>query len=169
MLNDIPNIEPMDNAVMGRLEYVEFPYQFVDKEDLDKKKHYKVKDYWLDEKIEKKEFINGFIHIMLDAYKDFLKNGMPEFDNEVKEKWTSDNKQNAAIIELIEKNFDITKNSTDKILVTEMKNFKNNNKKAFSTISYQRFNEILKDELELEEGRISNSRAWCGIKKKDYF
>jgi hypothetical protein len=169
MLNDIPNIEPMDSAVMGRLEYIEFPFQFVAKSEAGNKNHYKIRDEELDNKIERNAFINGFIHIILDGYKDFIANGMPKFDAEVKDKWTSDNKQNSVIVELIEKNFEITKDPSDKILVQEMKNFKNTNKKIFSTISYQRYNEILKDEFDLEEGRIGNSRAWCGIKKKDDF
>jgi len=31
MLNDIPEIEPMDIGIMKRLEYIEFPFVFVDK------------------------------------------------------------------------------------------------------------------------------------------
>src|SRR5690606_9221193 len=105
MLNDIPQIEPMDDATMKRLTYIEFPYVFVDEEDINKKQYYKLKDEDLDEKIKDEKFIHGFIHIILDGYKDYLENGMPEFDQEVKNKWTVDNKQNNEIIDLIKEHY----------------------------------------------------------------
>jgi phage/plasmid-associated DNA primase len=165
MLNDIPNIEPLDQGGMNRLEYIEFPYVFVDADDKDKKPYFREKDLELDEKIEKIAFIRGFIHVLLDGYKDFLENGMPEFDAEVKNKWTADNKQNVEIIELIKEHFEITGDSNDKLDIKDLKKFRKNHKEVFSTISCQRFNEILKDELELQEGRTVQARFWKGIKK----
>jgi phage/plasmid-associated DNA primase len=165
MLNDIPQIEPMDDATMKRLTYIEFPYVFVDEDEVDKKAYFKKKDDDLDDKIQDNKFIRGFIHILLDGYKDFLENGMPEFDQEVKNKWTIDNKQNTEIIDVIKENFEITQDKEDKVNIRDLKKFRENHKDVFSTISTQRFNEILKDELKLEEGRDSSSRFWKGIKK----
>src|SRR5690606_23238353 len=48
MLNDIPEIEPMDAGIIKRLEYIEFPFVLVDKQDVNKKKFYKEKDPNLD-------------------------------------------------------------------------------------------------------------------------
>lgn len=165
MLNDIPEIQPMDEATMKRLTYIEFPYVFVDKEDIKQKQYNKEKDEDLDEKIQEEKFIRGFIHIILDKYKDYLENGMPEFDQEVKNKWTVDNKQNTEIIDVIKDNFEMTGNNNDHVNVRDLKKFREANKEVFSTISAQRFNEILKDELKLEEGRDSSSRFWKGLKK----
>lgn len=165
MLNDIPQIQPMDKATMNRLTYIEFPYVFVDKEEVETKPYYKEKDEDLDDKIQDEKFIRGFIHIILDGYKDYLENGMPEFDQEVKNKWTADNQQNTEIIDVIKENFEITNDKNDKVNIRELKKFREAHKDVFSTISAQRFNEILKDELNLEEGRDNSSRYWKGMKK----
>ena len=172
MLNDIPEIQPMDEATMKRLTYIEFPYVFVDKEEVKQKQYNKEKDEDLDDKIQEEKFIRGFINIILDGYKDYLENGMPEFDQDVKNKWTIDNKQNTEIIDVIKENFEITNDKNDHVNVCDLKKFRDYNKEVFSTISAQQFNEILKDELELEEGRDSSSRFWKGLKKinkKDVF
>jgi phage/plasmid-associated DNA primase len=165
MLNDIPQIEPMDDATTKRLTYIEFPYVFVDKKEINNKPYYKERDEDLDDKIEEKKFIRGFIHIILDGYKDYLKNGMPEFDQEVKNKWIAENKQNTEIIDLIKENFEITNNNNDHVNVRDFRKFRENHNQVFSTISLNRFYEILKDELNLVEGRDSSDRFWKGIKK----
>lgn len=167
MMNDIPKIEPMDEAVVKRLEYIEFPFKFVDEDEKGKKPFYKVKDLDLDKKILKASFIRGFIHIILDGYKDYLENGMPEFDSEVKENWTAENKQNNEIIDKIKENYEITEDDNDIVTIQEFKKFREDNKKIFRTISPQKFNEILREELELVEGPRTNGRCWKGIKKRE--
>lgn len=165
MLNDIPEIVPMDEATMKRLTYIEFPHVFVEKNEVNDKKNYKEMDPLLDDKIQDEKFINGFIHIILDGYKNYLENGMPEFDQEVKNNWTTGCNQNNQIIEAIKENFEITGNKNDKVNIRDLKKFRENNREIFSTISLQRFNEILKEVLNLEEGRDSTARFWKGIKK----
>lgn len=167
MLNDIPEIEPMDAGVMRRLEYIEFPFVFVDKQDVNKKKFYKEKDPNLDLIITKQSFINGFIHIFLDAYKEFLEEGMPEFDQEVKNNWTTESQQQNRIIELINEYFDITNDMSDTVSVADLRKFRNNNKSTFHTISVKRFNEILEKDLGLVSDRTTSIRFWFGIKKKN--
>lgn len=166
MMNDIPKIEPMDEAVVKRLEYIEFPFKFVDEDEKDKKPYYKLKDLGLDKKILKASFIRGFIHIILDGYKDYLENGMPEFDKEVKENWTSENKQGTQIIDILKEHYEITNDNDDTVPLQDIKKFKMNNKQ-FKTISIQNFYKILEDELELKQHRDSKSRYWCGIKKRE--
>lgn len=165
MFNDIPEIEPFDKAVQRRLEYLEFPFQFVDKKEVKKQDYYRIKDANLEEKLEDKDIIQGFIHIILDGYKDFKKNGLPEFDQAVKEKWTCESKQDNEIKELIEENFEITGNDNDKISISSLKKFKASHK-IFKTISHHRFNEIL-EELKLKSGKTKElGRCWIGIKEK---
>lgn len=166
LLNDIPQIEPMDEGVIKRLEYLEFPYVFEAKENIGNKPYFKEMDENLDEKISEESFIQGFIHIILDGYKDFLENGMPEFSKDVKQKWTEETKQQDEIINLIKESFDITNDKKDTISVSDINLFKKQNKNIFSTISPHRFKEILKDELNLTEGRTSAGRFWEGITKK---
>lgn len=165
MLNDIPVIEPMDEAITKRLEYLEFPYQFVGKDEVAIKDHFREKDDDLDDKIENQDFINGFIHILLDGYKDYLENGMPEFDQEIKDNWTLENKQGTEVIDTITDYFEITKNKKDTIPIRELRKFKDSHKDIFSSISLKRFKEILINDLGLVEDRDSTVRVWKGIKK----
>ena len=92
---------------------------------------------------------------------------MPKFDKEVKAKWTSENKQYAEIINFIKQKYDITGDKKDTIDISELRNFREKNKEVFSTISGHRFNEILRDQLHLEEGRSAERRFWKGITKKN--
>lgn len=167
MLNDIPKIEPMDEATLKRLEYLEFPYKFVDENEKDNREYYKVRDPELNAKITRESFIRGFIHIILDGYQDYLDNGMPEYDQDVKKKWTTENKQNVEIISKIKEYYDITQNKKDTVSIQDMKKFKETHKKVFKTISPHRFDEILSEELELTKGRNAQVRCWTGIKKKN--
>lgn len=162
MLNDIPKIEPMDEAVVGRLEYIEFPYAFVASKNLNIKPYNKLRDDEIDGKIESEKFVRGFIHIILDGYEKY-KDEMPEFDADVKDKWLSDNKQNIETIDLIKTRFVITGDLEDTITVAEMKNFKNNNR-TLATMSLNRFTEILQDDLHLIKSTKKNDRVWKGIK-----
>ncbi|AVL93355.1 DNA primase [Zamilon virus] len=167
MFNDIPIIKPFDQAVNNRLEYSEFPYVFVDEKDVDKKPYYKLKDNKLDSKIKTKDFMKGFIHIFLDAYKDYLENGMPEFDPEVKEKWTAETKQNDVVIEIINEHYEITGKDNDRATNDDIRKLYNIVHKKSKDISLTRFKDILRDELKLVEGRSASARFWKGIKKID--
>ncbi len=165
MLNDIPKIEPMDDGILNRLEYIEFPYVFTSEKEVTQKDYNREKDMKLDDKISKQSFINGFIHIILDAYKDFLENGMPEFDQTVKHKWTLDGKQNSEIVELLQDYYVITKDQKDMVTVADLNRFKENHRNVFQTISAHRFTEIC-TEIGLEQKRNKNARYWVGIRVK---
>lgn len=167
MINDVPKIDPLDEAVKNRLIYNEFPFIFVDKSDIKNNNIHKPKDKDLDRKIVEEKFIRGFIHILLDEYKDYLENGEPEFDREVKNKWIADDDQKVSVVDKIKEYYDITNKDSDRVSVQEMKNFKEKNKKDFSSMSVHRFNDVLREELGLQEGRDANSRFWKGITKKE--
>ena len=167
LLNDVPTIDPLDDVVIKRLEYFEFPYQFTDKIT---QKYQKKADPHLDDKINEDKFIAGFTHLILDGYKYYLENGMPEYDDKTKIAWTEDDKQNNNIIETINKEFEITNNNKNTITVSQLKDFRAKNKKVFATISSKRFNEILRDTLKLKEIKLTGgTRGWAGIKHKNEF
>lgn len=169
LLNDIPKIKPLDKGVEKRLQYLEFSYVFVDPGKLHKKSFYKERDLDLENKIASMDFIRGFIHIILDGYKKFLIKGMPHFDQEIKNNWIIDNRQTNEIIDEIKEYFEITNDPNDSVTVQEFKKFRSKNKKLFQTISQTRFNEILRNDLGLVEGRSSFSRFWKGIRYLDRF
>ena len=165
MLNDIPKIEPVDDAVEGRLVYCEFGKQFVTNPTLP---HHVKKDPQMKEKIKKKKFIRGFIHLMLDSYKYYLKHGQPEFDEEIKEEWLQGDKSDLIVSRLIRDNYVITQDLNDTVSVSELSKFKEQHKKEFETMSLKRFNEIIKN-MGATQGRKGKNRerVWQGIKSID--
>lgn len=163
LLNDVPEIEPLDVAVENRLEYIEFPYIFVDKDEINGNKNYKEGNRELNKKISTQDFIDGFIHIILDGYKDYLKNGLPKFNKEVKEAWIKENKQQKMIIDKIKQSFDITNDENDKVLVSDINNFRRKN----CEISARLFTKMFEEELNLHQKITNKSRYWTGIKIKN--
>ncbi|HNE92498.1 MAG TPA: hypothetical protein PKZ66_00125, partial [Chitinophagaceae bacterium] len=124
------------------------------------------KDPNLDEKINSKKFIRGFTHLILDAYKYYLENGQPEFDQITKEEWTADGMKDKNLANIISESFNVTKNEEDYITVTEFTDFRNRNKKEFSTISNKRFAEVLRSMGAVQGKHGKNgTRVWRGIQK----
>jgi len=162
MMNDIPPIVPFDPAVVIRNHYLEFSFVFVNENEVGLRDHYKALDPKLDVIIKTKLFIQGFIHILLDGYKDYLKNGLPEFDKEVKDRWTEGCQQSNEVIDAINFAFEITNNPDDTVDVATIKKYK---KRCpdLSTISITRLNEVLRGDLGLKEGKSGNNRCWKGI------
>lgn len=170
MLNDIPEIKPLCEAILDRLTYIEFPYQFVDDKEVNKSPNFKPKDNSLMTSIDQEWFVGGFIHIILDAYKDYLKNGMPEYDNAVKDEWTQDSKDVAELRDIIEKHFTVTGIATDRVTFADMKAFRDNNKNNV-TCSLKQFNDFLRGELGIKDTKSTiagkSVRFWAGIRKKE--
>lgn len=165
MLNDIPSIEPMDDAVYGRLVYCEFKKQFVD--EVTEEHHIKA-DLQLDDKIRDPKFIRGFIHLILDGYKYFLEHGQPEFDAIAKDEWTEGDRKDKNLTELLHNEYEITHNRDDFVAVSDMKKFRDKYKKDFSTISNKRFNEIIQEAFKIRQTKKgkNNIRGWVGLKQK---
>jgi len=162
MMNDIPEINPYDDAVKERLVYYEFPKQFV-KEIEDSS--YQVKmDPNLEKNIKTEKFINGFIHLILDSYKYFLSHGQPPFDTKAKEDWGEADNKDEIIMNLINSNYDITGNEKDMIKISEFNIFKKENKKTFEGISLNRVTEIL-SKVKVTKGTATGGvRVLRGIK-----
>lgn len=167
MLNDIPKIDPLDDAVYSRLVYCEFKKQFVD-EVVDSKFQVQA-DPDLSAKIKQARFIRGFIHLILDGYKYYLKHGQPEFNSLTKEEWTINDRKDKCVADLLLQHFEITNNDNDFISVADMNEFKNKHKKEFSTISSKRFNDLIKITFKIEQTRkgTNSTRGWIGIKNKN--
>lgn len=166
MLNDIPAIEPMDEALRLRLTYYEFKKQFTMGEIEDPS--YQIKaDPLLEEKMREKKFINGFTHLMLDAYNFYLINGELEFDQKAKEDWIDGNDKEEQVYQIILEEYEITKNMNDFITVGDFNYFRKINKKVFETISLKRVNEILEKEGIQKDRGAKGVRIMTGIKRRD--
>lgn len=165
MLNDIPEITPYDDAVRERLIYYEFPKQFV-KEVQDSSFQVKL-DPELNKKIKSEKFIDGFIHLMLDAYQYFLKYGQPSFDTAAKENWADGDNKDEQIMNLINNRYTITGDDTDAIKISEFNNFKKSNKAIFEGISLNRVTEILSKAGVTKGTGTGGVRILKGIKDPD--
>ena len=166
MLNDIPLINPLDDAVYNRLKYIEFKKQFVENSTED----YHVKaDPDIDIKFRDPKFIRGFTHLILDGFKYFLEHGQPEFDARTKEDWTIDGRQDTGVADILHNNFEITNNKNNFVSVADMKAFRNKYKKEFSSVSNKRFNEIVSLTFKLSQDRVGKNRVrgWSSLKKKE--
>jgi hypothetical protein len=89
---------------------------------------------------------------------------MPVFDQLVKEKWLTENKQDNEIKDLIKAYFEITNKNEDRISINNILIFKNSHK-VLKTISKTKFYEILTDDFKLVQIN-SGERLWMGIKYK---
>jgi hypothetical protein len=141
MLNDIPVIETTDDIIEKRIEYIQFPYVF--SENLvDGNSTIKKCIPSFDVIIKEEKFINSFIHILLDGYLKYVQN-MPYDYIKIQPKCTKEIDQ-LNIMAIINKNFDITLNKDDKLPVSILKKFKNENHDIFKNISNAKFYEILR-------------------------
>ena len=164
MLNDIPKIDPLDDAVYERLFYFEFKKQFVKNPT---EEHHIKADPDFEETIQDPKFIRGFTHLILDGFQYYLKHGQPEFNRVTKDEWTDGDRKDKNITELLHSEFDFTGKKEDFIAVAEMANFRNKYKKEFMPISNKWFNDIVESTFKIKQERKNTSRGWFGLKKKE--
>lgn len=166
MLNDVPNFTQIDDATYERLKYVSFNKQFVENPT---EKHHVKADIHIEKKFKEQRFINGFIHLLLDAYQYYLKHGQPEFDALTKEQWTIEGRQDSSVSEVLQNQFEKTNNEEDFISVAEMTAFRKRLGKDFSTISPTRFNEAIQQTFGITQCRKGRDkvRGWKYLKRKE--
>jgi len=159
MLNDIPKITPVDNAVENRLQYFSFKRKFVNNPTKDQNKI----DPDIDEKINSKKFRDGFVHLVLDAYQYYLENGQPEFDKTLKKEWIGNDDPNSAkgIKQLVQDTYEITLDSKHKVKLADMKSFLKRN--GATAISGPAISKIL-ESMGLVKSRDSKVWYWTGIR-----
>lgn len=163
-LNDLAKIEPLDKALIGRLEFFEFKYKFVSKDRVGEKPHYREQDPNFIKTINTEKFISGFIHILLDGYKDYIREGI-EYDKQAKKKWLDGSKDGENLSDLLVNKFDFTASSNDRVSVGDMKKFYNANKKTIGKMSYTKFIESV-TKKGAEKGKSGSSRYFKFIKPK---
>lgn len=165
-LNDIPEIKPLDDAAFGRGKYEEFAYVFTDNPT---DPHHKKKDHDLSSKFKIEKFIRGFIHILLDGYKEYLTNGFPEFDPEVKDKWTKETRVGTVIKDAFDELFEVTKETKankDMVLVSDINRFFESHKNTFKMSKAKTMDMLTKQKGLYQSDPIKGHRYWVGIKHK---
>jgi len=164
-INDIPNINPNDDAVKNRVKCIEYNCVFVDGEvsqDFERPMDKTIKDKFKDV-----EYQNAFIHIILDAYQEFLRNGhhVPEEVNNATKEWTGDT---GSVEGALRKKYEITRNVDDFVKSRDILDFLQKNQKI--AMSDKKISNELKS-LKLVNGdKKLNGKTfsvWKGIKEID--
>jgi hypothetical protein len=147
MLNDIPEIEPHDDAVCARETFVEF--NVIKNIDTEFKK-----------KILTKKYLDAFSHIIFDGYKEFLKTGiLPPRNLVLKQKYQEDETDEQKIINIINDTFIITNDKKDRIPASDMKFYRPKG------ISPTKYTQILLENFNIDRIK-SGSWYYTNIKRK---
>lgn len=167
MTNDIPQIYPMDKATIGRLEYIEFPYQFVPEDKVGENPKYKKQDPSLDDKFNNKKMMDAFIWIILDAYQEYCEDGLPDFDTDIKGQWLDGQDELILFEELFDRYFERTGDENDTITNADIAKFKKNLPEELKTMSAKKFCDTIREKLGLLDYRTAKERGWKCVKKRN--
>jgi len=164
MLNDVPTIEPFDDAVRMRLSYQEFPYYFT-------KDVVNENDRLIDEqfnvKFHQSSFKSGLLHIILLANEMIQQHQFnPSFDTQFKNAWIEDEHDDNKVEEILNQAFVITFQPDDKISVAELKDYRL--KHGITNMSNKKFNDTLR-QLGLKEKATKKTRFWTGVRYRTQF
>lgn len=112
MCNDVPNIEPPDEAVCDRLYFIRYMLRFV-KNPVEENERYG--DENIKKKLKQNDYINALFFLFKDTYKDILSNGVivPNCVLAEKSNWIVD--ENTLFKQYILEKFEITNNPEDKV------------------------------------------------------
>lgn len=169
LLNDIPQIQPYDDAVKNRMTYYNFPYIFTEEEEKIRESPniYKRmnRNLEIDLKNDKK-FITGMYFLIFNAYKKYLEDGiLPVGDADIKAEWEDGQKQEDQFEEYIYKDF-IKCDENEYITVREINEYKEMNHKIFGSMSSIKFNKLIVEKFGCTKGKNNKGiRIWRGIKR----
>lgn len=163
-LNDIPVIKPFDRALDKRIDLFEFKNEFVP--GLKKRDGNKFpEDKDIDEKIKSREFIDGFIWLILDAYQRHLNGESYPFDEIEKTEWFEDSKDGNIIAEIIGKYYVFTQDESDTVPLRDVRNIKDTlHKKDLNGMSLKRFNDAIVNLGGIQK-KIGATRYWTHMKE----
>jgi hypothetical protein len=118
-MNAMPRIEPIDDAVVNRLEMVQYKNIFVANPTPDTNE--RKRDENIKSVLNQQKYKDALCHIMFESYSEWISNGFPDDPNSqtFKESILSE----FTIKGTINKNFEITKNHNDFVPYNEIKNF----------------------------------------------
>ena len=171
MANDLPKIQPYDDAVDARVRVISYKKQFVD----DPKGEDELKaDRAITNQFKEFEFKNTLTHIMLEAYNKYLDLGEqePEGVQKAKEEWidTEDN----AVDSFLEQ-FEITGDANDYVVASEVtlwikEKLNNTLSSKKMMIEVKKYCKTKGIQVGTKTKKISGKvvRVWTGIKSDPY-
>jgi len=158
--NEIPNLGKLDAGIIDRLEIINYPFRFKENPDLERNE--KQIDTTLKEKLEKIEYINAFIFILLDTYENHtgLKINKPNMIKQSNEEYIE---SNDIVKKWLFSNYVITNNIKERIktsiLLTDF------NSKEHKTLTQSKFNNYLIIH-NITFKMYSGTNYYVGIRKK---
>jgi hypothetical protein len=169
-VNDKPDIYPFDSAIDKRIEFIDFPFEFVSEVKDNTCQKLAVNN--LTNIIASQKFKRGFLWILLDGYSQFLKNGLPKFDEIVREKWLVGVSTSTSLEYLLADNFEFKKGDDTFITpISYLNNFRKDHRE-FNGLSLAKFEELvtkLGGTKQAKTARVDDKvcRVWCGVKVKN--
>lgn len=138
-VNDKPDIFPFDDAIDKRIEFINFPYEFVK----DVTTAWQKKAIDLSEIIMSDKFKRGFLWILLDGYRRFLTDGLPEFEPSIRSKWMTGVSSRTNLKSFILEHFEFVEG--DEKCYTSVRDINAFRKEhsEFSGLSVVKYNELL--------------------------
>lgn len=118
---ELPNIDPPDDAVMNRLRVVNWSYSYVDEPS---KPYEKKRDVNILHKFSDPEFGDAFFWLMVDEYEDWRKKNFeepvrPQIELDARDEIAQEVDVTAVLLE----KYEITKNPNDKVLFQEIEDY----------------------------------------------
>lgn len=157
-INDLPKINPYDDAVKDRSKFIEYPFTFVNKQKEECEFNEKPADLDIKKNIKKTWFKVGLQHLILFYGKHLneeLDMEEPDIMKNTMKKWTDDMTIKGQLLQT----FILTNNKKDKINKKELSEWR---KKVGIDMSDTIFNREMR-RLGLSELKSGNNRFWLGI------
>lgn len=167
--NDLPYLSPLDDAVKNRVRIITFNKTFVDK-PLEECNEFELpKDNTFCEYVNTPDFRNHFIHILIDYYQSFMKNGFIEPQSVIQnfDEWVDDEND---VIKSFFTYFEITNREDDFItndLINDLILKKNDVSQKKFVIEFKKYLKINKNDFVKQIPKKLNGkkhRVWIGIK-----
>jgi phage/plasmid-associated DNA primase len=167
--NDLPKIEPYDDAVDNRLRFVSFKKEFV---EIPTNEFQLQKDENIEQEIRTLRFQRVLVGLFIQSYMGIIDNGVPDEPMDVimaKEEWAGDDKDP---LNKILNDFEVTNNPEDFVESGELQDYLTSNK---IDMTMKKFGTLLKkycvlkklENVETKDKKVKGKtkKVWVGVKR----
>jgi phage/plasmid-associated DNA primase len=122
LCNDAPQPQPVDEAVTGRLNYIELKCRFIPEKDITNTKYQRVANENIKLEFKQEKYKNALLHILIDSYQEYLKEGhtIPDDVLKAKDDWLDND---FSLKTILQKRYEITNDKKDYIPISEINDY----------------------------------------------
>ena len=163
--NNIPKFDDTTPAFMRRVRLINYPFKFVEEEDIKRENHRAKKQFNFDD-----TFYNEFMNLLIYYYNTYIKDckndNLVPIPQKVKDFSKNYFNDNDTLHQFIEEHFELTSNKDDRILRKDIYEYYNTIVSKYN-VSNKRFYDYLRTNLELQEQNSHGDRYFLRIKFKE--